>query len=173
MWASNFKNFWSYGLLKFTHLTLSVGQGLALLAFYEKRIFKQRALANLNRVKRYEDIQNDATERDYAPIRQVRSGWARNPALNRYLFMKYRYSRFKSGILYCALQKKYLPAGAENFRARSGPQGAGVAKTWGSLVAQFEGPFCEILTKKSQKKIRNPVHKSPLTGGKAAGARVI
>jgi hypothetical protein len=39
--------------------------------------------------------------------------------------MKYRYSRFKSGILYCALQKKYLPAGAENFRARSGPQGAG------------------------------------------------
>jgi hypothetical protein len=44
-------------------------------------------------------------------------------------------SRFKSGILYCALQKKYLPAGAENFRAHSGPQGAGVAKTWGSLVA--------------------------------------
>jgi hypothetical protein len=76
--------------------------------------------------------------------------------------MKYRYSRFKSGILYCALQKKYLPAGAENFRARSGPQGAGVAKTWGSLIAQFEGPFCEILTKKSQKKIRNLVHKSPL-----------
>jgi hypothetical protein len=76
--------------------------------------------------------------------------------------MKYRYSRFKSGILYCALQEKYLPAGAEIFRARSGPQGAGVAKTWGSLVAQFEGPFCEILTKKSQKKIRNLVHKSPL-----------
>ena len=42
---------------------------LALLAFYEKRIFKQRALANLNRVKRYEEIQKDATGRDYAPIR--------------------------------------------------------------------------------------------------------
>jgi hypothetical protein len=49
--------------------------------------------------------------------------------------MKYRHSRFKSGILYCALQKKYLPAGAEHFRARSGPEGAAVAKTWGSLVA--------------------------------------
>jgi hypothetical protein len=33
-------------------------------------------------------------------------------------------------------RKKYVPAGAENFRARSGPQGAGVAvaKTRGSLV---------------------------------------
>jgi hypothetical protein len=25
IWASNFKNFWSYGLLKFTQFTLSVG----------------------------------------------------------------------------------------------------------------------------------------------------
>jgi hypothetical protein len=53
----------------YTHLTPSVGYGLALLAFYEKRIFKQKALANLNRVKGYEDIQKDATERDYAPVR--------------------------------------------------------------------------------------------------------
>ena len=45
---------------------------------YEKRIFKQRALANLNRVKGYEGIQKDATERDYPvrayPLGEVRVG---------------------------------------------------------------------------------------------------
>jgi hypothetical protein len=70
--------------------------------------------------------------------------------------MKYRYSRFKSGILYCALQEKYLPAGAENFRARSGPQGAGVAKTWGSLVASFEGPVLRNFNKKITEKNTKP-----------------
>jgi hypothetical protein len=39
--------------------------------------------------------------------------------------MKYRYLRFKSGILYCALQKKYLPAGAENFERAQVHKGLG------------------------------------------------
>ena len=45
-----------------------------------------------------------------------------------------RYLKEKSIKKY-TVQEKYLPAGAEKFRARSGPQGAGVAKTWGSLAA--------------------------------------
>ena len=129
----NFKNFWSCGLLKLAHLL--TWPSFMAMAFCDKRAFKQRALANQNRAKRCEDTRKDATERGCAPVHQVRSGWARSPTLNRRLFMKHRRSRFESGILHCALQKNYLPAGAENFRARSGPQGAGVAKTWGSLAA--------------------------------------
>ena len=39
-----------------------------------------------------------------------------------YVYMKYRHSCFKlkPSILYCVLQRKHLPAGAENSRAHSG-----------------------------------------------------
>jgi hypothetical protein len=66
--------------------------------------------------------------------------------------MKYRYSRFKSGILYCALQEKHLPAGAEKFRARSGPQGAGVAKDLGLFGSLVRGPILRNFNKKIAEK---------------------
>jgi hypothetical protein len=51
--------------------------------------------------------------------------------------MKYQYSRFKSDILYCALQKSIYRPGLEIFERAQVHKGLGWQRpgTWGSLAA--------------------------------------